>query len=190
MSRFKGDRRHKSTASRTIIIGLTACGNTKWIPINWPAFFRIPRGTRSSRIEVEPPTTPSDGRNRVYPSELEISRGTRASPLLALRSQRARGWNCSNCRDSRGPILFIPPSGVRLQNSRESSLEYGRRLDSTHDNHICLWESWSGRGGRGGREDSLSPSGQCRFWAEFISRNGSLGTSSRYHGDVGSWIIG
>lgn len=131
MSRFKGDRRHKSTASRTIIIGLTACGNTKWIPINWPAFFRIPRGTRSSRIEVEPPTTPSDGRNRVYPSELEISRGTRASPLLALRSQRARGWNCSNCRDSRGPILFIPPSGVRLQNSRESSLEYGRRLDST-----------------------------------------------------------
>lgn len=160
MSRFKGDRRHKSTASRTIIIGLTACGNTKWIPINWPAFFRIPRGTRSSRIEVEsrPPPTPLDGRSRVYPPTCWKYLGVLVRRLSLRSDPNVHVAGIARIAATPGPILFIPPSGVRLQNSRESSLEYGRRLDPRQRHlfmRIVKWGRVEGRGGRGG--GSLSP---------------------------------
>lgn len=56
-----------------------------------------------------------------------------------------------------GPILFIPPSGVRLQNSRESSLEYGRRLDPRQRHLFMRIVKWGRveREGEGG--GSLSP---------------------------------
>lgn len=180
-------RGHKSTASRTIIIGLTACGNTKWIPINWPAFFRIPRGVvrRVHASKSSPPTTRLDGRS-AYPSATWKYLG------VFVRRLSLHSWSrtCTWLELLELPRLPLPD--LIYSTIWSTFAEFERivprirkaTLDRPTTNGICLWESWNGRGG------SLSPSGQCRFWAEFISRNGSLGTSSRYHGDVGSWIIG